>query len=413
MSQLNDGKPDSKTDVKQNSKPNGKPNRKDEHLRLALEQNRRLPESDFDKMRLIHHSLRSIDVAEVDLGTTIGPIYLDTPFFVNAMTGGSAEGASLDANTQNPNIQNANAQNSNTQNSSTQNSSTQNSNAQNTNIQNINAQKLSTREVNRQLAEVCRKTGLAMATGSVAAAVGDGRLWPTYEVIREVNPEGILFVNVNPDVPPEEALAAAKRLGAQGIQVHLNSVQELLMPEGDRAFSGWGEKVAALAKLPLQVTVKETGSGMTRETVEALMALGVRVIDVSGRGGTNFAVIENERSEAPFEELMPWGQSTVESLLEAGRFADQADLIASGGIRSSLDMVKSFVLGAKACGLSGQVLRLLVDQGVEATVATIEQWKVELRKLMALLGARNVLELRKCDYVLAPDLWNYKQQRNL
>ncbi len=366
--------------------------RKDDHLRLALEQNRQTLLNDFDEMRLIHHSLHSIDVADVDLRTNLGPIHLATPFFINAMTGGSASDLTGDLSNDHTNSQ---------------------ANTTNNPTTSPKPSTLNTKEVNRQLAELCRRTGLAMATGSVAAALRDRRLWPSYEVIREVNPDGILLVNVNPNVEPAEAVAAAQRLNAQGIQVHLNSVQELLMPEGDRDFAHWGAKVAALAQTDYPLVVKETGFGMSRKTVAELLALGVRTVDVSGRGGTNFAAIENARSQAPFTELTSWGQSTLESLLEARSRASEVDIIASGGIRGPLDMVKSFVLGAKACGLSGQVLRLLVDCGIDEAVAEVEKWKNELRKTLALLGAPTLSALRTCDFVLSPALRSYQEQRGL
>lgn len=49
-----------------------------------------------------------------------------------------------------------------------------------------------------------------------------------------MNPEGMIFSNVGADVPVEKALEAVELLEAQALQIHVNSPQELVMPEGIR-----------------------------------------------------------------------------------------------------------------------------------------------------------------------------------
>ena len=64
--------------------------------------------------------------------------------------------------------------------------------------------------------------------------------------------------------------------------------------------------------------VKEVGFGMSKETIKNLNEIGIRYVDVSGRGGTNFVDIENERrAYKDMDYLSMWGQTTVESLLES------------------------------------------------------------------------------------------------
>ncbi|MCG4788178.1 alpha-hydroxy-acid oxidizing protein, partial [Roseburia faecis] len=68
------------------------------------------------------------------------------------------------------------------------------------------------------------------------------------------------------------------------------------MPEGDREFF-WQERIKKLvSQLSIPVIVKEVGFGMDKKTIARLQKLGVRYINVSGRGGTNFAAIENRRN---------------------------------------------------------------------------------------------------------------------
>ena len=92
---------------------------------------------------------------------------------------------------------------------------------------------------------------------------------------------------------------------------------------------------------------------MSKELLQSLVNIGVTYVDVSGKGGTNFVTIENERrSNKDMDYLSNWGQSTVESLLESISYQDKLNVFASGGLRTPLDAIKSLALGAKAVGMS-------------------------------------------------------------
>ena len=168
------------------------------------------------------------------------------------------------------------------------------------------------------------------------------------------------------------------------------------MPEGDRDFSNWLELIQEIQQtIAVPLIVKEVGFGMTRETIEQLAQIGVKTIDVSGRGGTSFTQIENARREKrELTYLADWGQSTVTSLLEAHEANATVDILASGGIRSAYDIFKALCLGAQAVGTSGTVLTHLMNHGVEETILLIKQWQEELRLLYTLVGARTTNELK-------------------
>src|SRR2546428_10446550 len=79
---------------------------------------------------------------------------------------------------------------------------------------------------------------------------------------------------------------------ADAIIVHLNFLQEVVQPEGDRRAKGCLAAIKALAsEFPLMA--KETGAGISRETAQKLKAAGARAIDVGGLGGTSFSAGEH------------------------------------------------------------------------------------------------------------------------
>ena len=275
--------------------------RKNEHVEIAMAQSD-APQSDFDRVRFVHHSIPNINVDEVDLTSRTTDFDMTYPIYINAMTGGSEW----------------------------------------------------TKQINAKLAVVARETGLAMAVGSTHAALRNPKMAESFSIARQTNPEGIIFSNVGADVPVDKAVEAVSLLDAQALQIHVNAPQELVMPEGNREFSTWLDNVAAIVqRVDVPVIIKEVGTGMSKELYKDLIDVGVTYVDVSGKGGTNFVTIENERrSNKDMDYLANWGQSTVESLLESSAYQDSLNVFASGGVRTPLDVVKSLALGAKAVGMS-------------------------------------------------------------
>ena len=72
------------------------------------------------------------------------------------------------------------------------------------------------------------------------------------------------------------------------------------------------------------------------------------------------------------------------------------EIIASGGVKNPLDMIKCLVLGAKAVGISRTILELVVKYDVEKVIKIVESWKNECKIIMCALNAKNIQELRKC-----------------
>jgi len=272
-----------------------------------------------------------------------------------------------------------------------------------------------TKDINRSLARVARLTGMAMASGSVSAAIKYPDLAHTFSVIREENPSGFVMANLGAHHTLENAKRAVDILQADGLQIHINAPQELVMPEGDRDFSMWLRQIEEIvAHVGVPVVVKEVGFGMSRETVLRLIEAGVDHIDVSGRGGTNFAAIENaRRTTFSYDDLENWGQSTVLSLLDNYELRGQVHLLASGGIKSPFDIVKALSLGAEAVGLSGQFLHMVLADGPEKTAETVLHWKEKIISIMTLLGKRSVSELQETDLLFQRDLIDWCEMRGI
>lgn len=336
--------------------------RKDEHLSLATASYARAHAHHyFDQVRLIHDALPETAVDAVDPTVQLADgIRLDWPFYLEAMTGGSKQAA----------------------------------------------------KVNRALARLANKHHLAMATGSLSVALKEPAARPSFTVVREENPDGVVIANLGADASLDKAQAAVDLLGADALELHLNAAQELVMPEGDRQFY-WLDNIARLVdRLAVPVIVKEVGFGMSRTTVARLQAAGVKLINVSGRGGTNFAMIENRRNhQLDMADLNDWGQTTPEALLEA-RNAD-ATIIASGGVTCPLDVIKAGVLGARAVGVAGFFLNFLIRSGAPALDQVLTDWQTELPRLLTLVGAQRFSDLSRVDFVLTGPLYEYAQQRGL
>lgn len=330
-------------------------NRKDEHIKYALKY--QSPYNSFDDMELIHHSLPDYDLSEIDLHTHFAGRDFEFPFYINAMTGGSEKG----------------------------------------------------RAVNQKLAQIAQATGLVMVTGSYSAALKNPHddSYPS----KEEFPELLLATNIGIDKPYELGLQTIHEMQPIFLQVHVNLMQELLMPEGEREFRQWKENLADYAtKMPVPVILKEVGFGMDLKTIEMAHKLGIKTVDISGRGGTSFAYIENQRGYNR-SYLDEWGQSTVQTLLNAQPMIDKIEILASGGVRHPLDIVKCLVLGAKAVGLSRAVLELVEKYSVEEVITIINGWKDDLRLIMCALNCKTIAELRQVDYLLYGKLNEANQKR--
>ena len=331
--------------------------RKDDHVRIS-EELRDVQRNGFDDVRFMHQSFNELSREGVDIATSVTGSPWPVPFYINAMTGGSEM----------------------------------------------------TGRINADLAKAAATAGVAMASGSVSVALKDPGLAPSFEVIRANAPNAFIFANVGPGVTAQQARQAVQLLDANALQVHVNPAQELVMPEGDHDFRGWLDRIEEIVhEVPVPVVVKEVGFGLSAKSIAQVIARGVHTVDVSGRGGTDFAAIEKRRrGDRAYGYLAGWGQSTMECLLEtldvfpvlsdgSGR---SVDILASGGVRNPFDVVRALALGSRAVGVSGHFLHLLIEEGIDALTSELMSWIEEVRTLMTLLGAASVHALVKTDLLI-------------
>ena len=316
--------------------------RKKDHIRLALADKTTL--TSLDAYAIDYNSVPRFGLDTLDTSTTICNKKWQFPFFINAITAGGEE----------------------------------------------------CNKINQDFMEVSKACGIEFFPGSYSPALKDKNDEAAY-------PKGY-SINLGLDKDPNLILDAIEKTKAQYIQLHTNPLQEIVMPEGDHNFESWLSTLTEVSKKsPIPVILKETGFGMNEETIKLAIDLNLAAVDVSGMGGTNFARIENGRREDKSTYLENIGYTTAESLEFAAPYRDKIDIIASGGIRNPLDVVKCLALGAKTVGVSKTFLEILVNDGKEALIDEIEKWKKELKFLMILMNAKNIDELygkiRKIDNI--------------
>lgn len=326
--------------------------RKAEHIELALDQRMQVREHFFDRWRFNHEALPELDLAEIDTGTEFLGRRLRAPLLISCMTGGTEEAA----------------------------------------------------RINRHLALAAESCGIALGIGSQRKAIEDPALAATFEV-RTFAPSVPVLANLgavqlNYGFSIDHCRRAVDMIGADALVLHLNPLQEAIQPEGQCNFSGLLDKIRDIvAGLSVPVIAKEVGSGVSAETAEALMGVGIEIVDCAGVGGTSWARIEASRADdLEIGELFAdWGIPTPENIRRLGQ-VEGLKVIGSGGIRSGLDVAKAVALGADLVGMAQQFLRVAVKSS-EAVAKRIERTVKELRIAMFCTGSGSIDTLRNATLV--------------
>lgn len=325
--------------------------RKNEHLQIVLEEDvSSAIESGFDRICLMHQALPEIDFEAMDLSTVFLGRKLEAPLLISSMTGGSDQ----------------------------------------------------TAELNRTLALAAEEAGIAIAVGSVRAGIEKPARSASF-ALRKYAPTTLVFSNLgavqlNYGYSLDTCRKAVDMVGADGLYLHLNALQELLQPGGNTNWSGLLIKIERLARtIDVPVLIKEVGWGINARLFKDLENVGVAAIDVAGAGGTSWSQVEmyrlkDQKLRRIASDFRGWGLSTVDCLTEIFKTGKpKIPVIASGGLRNGIDLAKSLALGASMGGF-GRALLPAAHHSPEALVTELEIIKHELKIALFACGVRRPAE---------------------
>lgn len=217
-------------------------------------------------------------------------------------------------------------------------------------------------QINKLLATAAQEFGIALSVGSQRISLRDPDTIPTFRV-RKWAPDVLLCANLgavqlNNGLSIDDCRRVVEMIDADVLTLHLNAIHECAQPGGDTDFSCLLPKIEAICgALSVPVMVKEVGCGISTDCAKRLLNAGVKAIDVAGTGGTSWPLIESYRANTPGEAevgraLAEWGIPTAESICAVRAAAENMPLVASGGIRTGLDIAKCIALGADVAGIA-------------------------------------------------------------
>ncbi|MFI5412409.1 MAG: type 2 isopentenyl-diphosphate Delta-isomerase [Candidatus Micrarchaeales archaeon] len=270
--------------------------------------------------------------------------------------------------------------------------------------------------MNKNIAEAAEELGLGMAVGSQRAGLYDKRLADTYSIARKAAPHAFIGSNIggaqiSGGFKTEDAKKLVKMLDADAFYVHLNPAQEIVQPEGEPNYrdvvSGISKFVDAINK---PVVVKEVGFGISGNVAKRLEGIGVSAIETAGMGGTSYSAVEYYRAkefkmeikERMGEMLWDWGIPTAASLYMV-RNSVKIPVVASGGLRSGIDIAKSIVMGASLTAAAWPFLRP-ATVSAEKVQEKMEEMIYGLKSVMFLTGCKNIKELSQLKYIMTGEL---------
>jgi isopentenyl-diphosphate delta-isomerase len=261
-------------------------------------------------------------------------------------------------------------------------------------------------KLNEQLAVAAQASGIALALGSMRIALENPSQRAAFE-LRSFAPDIPILANIGGAQLREPgglkgALKCIEIADADALIVHLNPLQEALQPDGDTRWTGIKQAIAQLVREShVPVIIKEVGHGIGPTTARALLEIGVCYIDVAGAGGTSWAAIETQRLGSP--EAMKlgtpfhnFGITLAEALVAFDadpQLRDKQFVIASGGIRSGLDVAKALRMGAHMVSAAVPFLHA-ARLGDAALTDLIAQWHRQLKICCFVTGSADIKALK-------------------
>lgn len=336
--------------------------RKNDHIEVCLKENvqSRKISTGFEDVHLIHRALPNIEREKIDTSLTFFGHKFCAPIFIGAMTGGTPMAT----------------------------------------------------KINSAIAKAIEELNLGMGVGSQRIAIENSKVEHSFSVIRENAPTAFILANIGgPQLVNKYGIKQAKKavemVQANALVIHLNALQEVVQTEGETNFSNLIKKIEELTQgLDIPIIVKETGAGISSDDAKLLEDAGVAGIDIAGAGGTSWAAVEFYRAKARNdsysqrlgETFWDWGIPTVVSLLETVNSIN-LPVIASGGVRTGIDVIKSLVLGASLASATFPFLEPAMN-GSEYVRKALEYLIGEIRTTMFLIGVKSIPDLQNIPFVL-------------
>lgn len=258
--------------------------------------------------------------------------------------------------------------------------------------------------INRTIARAAERRGWAMGIGSVRAALEAEELADTFRV-RDLAPtipviSNLGAVQLNYGYGVDHCQRAVDLAEADGLVLHLNSMQEVFQPEGNTNFKSLLKRIEKVCRgLTVPVGIKEVGWGINGKVAAQLFEAGAAFVDVAGAGGTSWSQVEMHRARDPIKAAAArafagWGLPTAECIAEVRMRHPEQTIIASGGLHNGVDAAKSLALGANLAAFGRSVLASAV-KAEENLDQLMEQLELELRIAMFGVGAANIKQLQQ------------------
>lgn len=256
-------------------------------------------------------------------------------------------------------------------------------------------------KINQAFAEMAQDYQIGFCVGSQRIAIDDSAQEIFFKV-RDVAPNILLLSNLgavqlNYGYGVDECKRAVDMIDADGLVLHINSLQEVFQPDGNTDFSNLLNKIEKVCKnLEVPVIVKEIGYGISAEIAKKLYNSGVQYIDVAGSGSISWPTAEQIR-DVVYEEashvFANWFNDTMTCISDIQAMNSEITIIGSGGIRNGLDVAKAISAGASICGIASSILRRLM-QSRSSCENFMEAMLLELKVAMFCTGSKNIHALK-------------------
>jgi isopentenyl-diphosphate delta-isomerase len=280
-------------------------------------------------------------------------------------------------------------------------------------------------KINSNIAEAVEKLKLGMCVGSQRIALEKPETAYSFKVAREKAPTAFISANIGfqelRKYGVDSLIELVESINANALTIHLNPLQELLQVESKPRFEGLISMIGEVVKeLEIPVIVKETGAGMIRENAVKLEELGVKAIDVAGLGGTSWSKVEYYRAVKRRDDIRigvsrafwDWGIPTAASIFEVRSAVRNVKIVASGGLRSGVDIAKAICIGADMCAVALPILRPALKSSLEVE-KTLTIFIEGLRIAMALMSVSRIDELKKVKPIIVGRLAEWLSERGL